>query len=179
LCTRCGTTLARNSGWGADAPLAFIATSLVFAVPAVLLPFVTIDKLGNGRISFVLTGAWTFWQDGMRTLAAWVLFCGALAPVLLLLALAALLTERGSFSPGATGFLRRAARALQHWAMPEVHVLAVVVAFFKLGSLVNVRPGPGLWCYAAMSVAMLLAWRGVTLEATPQPAAASRGKVRP
>jgi paraquat-inducible protein A len=43
--------------------------------------------------------------------------------------------------------------------MPEVQVLAVLVAVVKIGSVVHIAIGPGLWCYAGMSMAILLALR--------------------
>jgi len=51
--------------------------------------------------------------------------------------------------------------------MPEVQVLAVLVAIAKLGSLITIRTGPGFWCYGAMSVALLIAFRSFDLEAKP------------
>jgi paraquat-inducible protein A len=54
-------------------------------------------------------------------------------------------------------FLFRVARVLQHWAIPEVQVLAILVALMKLGSVVEVTIGPGFWCYCAMALSLLIA----------------------
>jgi paraquat-inducible protein A len=53
----------------------------------------------------------------------------------------------------------RVASWIEKWSMPEVQMLAVIVAFTKISTLVETRPGAGLWLYAAAAVFTLLAWR--------------------
>jgi uncharacterized paraquat-inducible protein A len=62
----------------------------------------------------------------------------------------------------------RCLRFLEQWSMPEVHLLAVLVAFIKLGDVVHAVPAAGLWCYTAMSISMLIAWRRVDLTAASE-----------
>jgi paraquat-inducible protein A len=181
LCVQCGKTLAKGSLWGPHASLAFSATALVFAVPAVLLPFVTLSKFGNARKSRLLDAAGGLWDAGMPPLAAVVLFCGVVAPLLLLALL--LVLRRIKHGGSTTEGWMKIVYLLQHWAMPEVQVLAVLVAFLKLGSLVVVEVGPGLWCYGAMSFAMLAAWRSFELDppvgSAPTPPHATETETKP
>lgn len=160
LCCRCGALLGKRSRWGRDAALAFTLAGLAFSLPALVLPFVTASKLGSERVAHLFTGSYALWDGDMRLLALWVTLCGALAPVILLGTLAALLIPPKFRQPiPREHLLWRFAYALEHWAMPEVQVLAMLVAFTKLGALVNVTFGSGFWFYGAMSVATLLAWR--------------------
>ena len=150
---------------GPHAALAFSLAGLILAVPAALLPFIGAGKLGDERVSVLFTGVRTLWDNGMRALAVLVLLCGALLPWALLATLAALhAPARYKCGPVNALLLSRAARVLEHWAFPEVQVLAVLVALMKLGSVVDVTLGPGFWCYCAMAVLLLLAQRSFDFE---------------
>ncbi|MEO5957676.1 MAG: paraquat-inducible protein A [Opitutaceae bacterium] len=166
LCVRCGALMAKRSIFGSSAAAAFTLTGLLLAVPATLLPFVTVAKFGNAHTGRLLTGVGALWDQDMRMLAIWVLLCGAVVPMLLLATLSALLLP-SKF--GGAAAVQRMAHALEHWAMPEVNVLAVLVSLVKLRSQVEVHIGPAFWCYAAMSAMILLAWRSFAFEAPRVP----------
>jgi paraquat-inducible protein A len=165
LCARCGSRLDVTEP-NRDAALAFTLTAVILAIPALQLPLVIVRKYGAEHASYLWTGVQALWQDGFSLLAVWVALCGIAVPFALLAMVTFLAapTEPTRFAlPGK--FWPRLAQAIQHWSMPEVQVLAVLVAFVKIGSLVDVDPGPGLWFYAAMTLAMLLGWRAANYEA--------------
>lgn len=164
LCSRCGGTLAKGTRGGLDAPLAFVVTGLILAIPSVILPLVTASKLGNERDALLVSGVVALWTHGFHLLAIWVCICGTVAPLLLLGTLAAVLLPARLGRPLAPGLLTGLAHEIARWAMPEVHILAVLVAFAKLGTIVNLAPGRGIWCYAAMTVLIVIAWRSFDLQ---------------
>jgi paraquat-inducible protein A len=150
--------LAKGSRFGLAAAAAYTVTALVSAVPAALLPLVTVSKFGSAREATLFSGVDAFWHEGMRLLAVWVLICGGLATLALLAVLAAVLGSGRRPRPWREK-LERWAHLLQQWAMPEVQVLAVLVGLVRLGRVVDITIGPGLWFYGAVSVLTLLAWR--------------------
>lgn len=171
-CVRCGTLLATGTRHGLDAALAYALGGAILAFPAALLPFVTVAKLAQERVGLLFTSVSALWFEGMRLLAVWVLFCGALAPFILLGTLAAVtLPLRFGRRPGSRRLVAFA-HALSHWAMPEVQVLAVLVALVKLRTLVGIEIGPGFWCYIAVSLLTLAAWRSFDVKTLPSLSAA-------
>jgi paraquat-inducible protein A len=165
--------MAKGARFGPDAAFAFSVTGLILAVPAVVLPFMSAGKLGNERTSHLLTGVGALWDNGMRMVALLVLLCGCLLPVALLAAVAVLRApSRFGWRPGAGSELARAVQALEHVCIPEVQVLAVLVALMKLGSVVEVTIGPAFWFYCAMALALILAQQSFNFEPSGPPAGA-------
>ena len=164
-CTRCDAVLAKGKHIGGDAPLVYAVTGLLLAVPAYFLPVISAGKFGAERISLIFTGVGALWDNGMRALALLVFLCGGLIPVALLGALAAFQAParfggRLAGLPAVASFIR----LLENWAIPEVQVLAILVALTKLGSVVDVHIGAGFWCYCGMAVSLLLAQRSFDFE---------------
>ena len=161
---------------GSDAPLAFALSGLILAVPALTLPFLGAAKLGASRVSLMLTAVHALWHSGMHSLSILVLLLGAVFPVGLLLTLLAL------HAPPRFGRLVRWEAPLERiadffldWAIPEVQVLATLVAIAKLGSLVNVTIGAGFWAYCGMTLALLIAQHGFAFGAENPSKSASVG----
>jgi paraquat-inducible protein A len=178
---RCGTVLARSTRRGPDTALVFSITGLALALPAALLPFVSAGKFGAERISLLFTGVKFLWNSGMRALAVLVLLCGGLLPLAYLVILAVLhAPTRLDRQKNGFRLLHRSANGLEHWAIPEVQVLAVLVALIKLGSIVDVAIGPGFWCYCAMVFSLLIAQHTSRFNpAIPLPDAGATGAAVP
>ena len=159
LCARCDTPLPRR-GAPPDTILALVCTGLYLAVPALLLPIVTVAKFSHEREGLPFSGVVALWHDGRWFLSLLVLGCGLIAPLVVLLSLGMLqlAVRRGWRHPRLLTLLRLV-HALEQWSMPEVRVLAFMVAFVKLSALVEVQYGPGLWCYGALSLIALAASR--------------------
>jgi paraquat-inducible protein A len=109
----------------------------------------------------------------MRSLAVLVCLCGWLLPFALLASMAVLRAparlgwQNAGFQP-----VLRAAHVLERWAIPEVQVLAVLVALMKLGNVVSVTIGPGFWCYCAMGLSLLIARHSFDFESESPPSKA-------
>jgi len=157
LCTRCNSLLAVGSARSGSA-FAWALAGLALLAPALMLPFASVNKIGHERVQHLFGGVQALWQHGLSILSSWVLICGVVAPAVLLTTIAAV-SARGLLDDQTTRGAHKLAAALEHWAMPEVQVLAILIAMTKLGTLVNVQLGAGFWCYGAMALALLVSWR--------------------
>jgi paraquat-inducible protein A len=94
----------------------------------------------------------------MHALAIIVLFCGAVFPLALLSTLVAIhLPDRRSVTWAGRETLKKAVEFMRQWSIPEVQVLATLVALAKLGDMVNVAIGRAFWSYCAMTLCLLIA----------------------
>ncbi|HEY1763308.1 MAG TPA: paraquat-inducible protein A [Opitutaceae bacterium] len=161
--------MAKENLLGEQASMVFAITGLIFAAPSSFLPFISASKLGDVRDSLLLTGPATAWHHDMRTLAALVVLCGLLLPIVFLVSMILMHLPPVNLHPSDRRLLTRVAHFLDHWAFPEVQVLAVLVALMRLGGMVEVSVGSGFWCYCAMSIFLLLSQRGFEFELAEKP----------
>jgi paraquat-inducible protein A len=124
---------------------------------AMTLPVMSVERFGHRHEAGILEGTTQLLAGGHFLIGLVVLVCSVVIPLLKLLALLGLSTGGG--------FLIHEHRALTYhlvewtgrWGMLDVLLVALLVAFMKLGDLVEVHPGPGAAAFLSVVLLSLLA----------------------
>ncbi len=156
-CLRCGALLEKARHLNADQLLALTLAAAILFLFANAFPIMqiglqglsneatlwgTVEALAYGRITPIalVAGLSIIFAPGLQIiLLAWVL----------------VYARDGQIAPG----FRACMRALEHlrpWSMLEVCLLGILVAIIKLGGMLDVHPGIGLWAMAILTILILL-----------------------
>ncbi len=178
-CRVCRSVLERSGGRSLTAALACALATLLLLFPANLLPFITSSALGVSRQSVLGSGARFMWTDGWPWLAVAIgLFVVAFPFARFTLLCAVLGALRFGARPAWLGRAFRLANTLEQWAMPDVFLLALWVAYARLSATITVQLGAGAICFIAVGVLSLLTratlnraavWRLLRADATLAP----------
>ncbi|MBL6720246.1 MAG: paraquat-inducible protein A [Planctomycetes bacterium] len=124
---------------------------------AVALPIMSLSTFGHESSGSVASGALELWRGGEVLLALLVGVCSLVLPLLKLTGLLLVSRPPRALSPAARGRILRLVEWTGRWGMLDVLLIAVVAAWLKLGDLVTVEAGPGVWAFTGMVVLSLLA----------------------
>jgi paraquat-inducible protein A len=113
---------------------------------------------GREQLSHIATGVIELYDQGLWAVALLVFLVAILIPLIKLLALVFVLypLDRGR-RPRYAGPLFRYVEKLHPWAMMEVYLLGVFVAYVKLVDLASIEIGVGLVAFVALIVTMVAA----------------------
>lgn len=162
-CIRCDSVMRRSTRDPLDKMLALSIASAVLYGVALFAPLMALRVGGNVRDANLLTGIRQLWDDGMGLLAALVLLTSVIAPGIRVLAMLAVsIGVRLPHPPPGLPSVFRFGRKLAPWAMVEVYMLGVGVAYVKLVDLATIQIGAALWALMALMAAM--AWTDAALD---------------
>jgi paraquat-inducible protein A len=179
FCCRCGTPLVRRVFKSLDATLAGSIAILLLLIPAMLEPFLTTSAFGATRTSVLPMSASFLWREGWPLLALLVCLFVMVFPIVRFGALTAvLLAIRTGQRPAWLGFAFRVANSLQTWAMLDVFLLGMAVAYARLRVSIHVTIDAGAFCFVAAAVLSLFVratldkaqvWRLIAPGGSPLP----------
>jgi paraquat-inducible protein A len=158
VCLRCEAVLRHTHHDPIGVPLALNLTALVLFVIAASSTLLTVSRAGQVRVADLFTGPVGLEQTGMWELSAVVLFTTFAAPLAKVLAMIAVLAGAQLRDPprelrGLFAWVER----LRPWSMIEVYLLAVFVAYVRLGSEARIELGTALYALAALMLTMVVA----------------------
>src|SRR5277367_6107433 len=157
-CSRCQTQLEHSAGKSLAATLACSVAIMLLLIPAWTAPFLTASALGSTRTSFLPMSVSVVWQDGSPLLALCVFLFVLMFPLIRFGALTAvLLTMRLGRRPAWQTEAFKICNALQVWAMLDVFLLGLMVAYFRLRTSLEITLGPGAICFIIAGILSLVA----------------------
>jgi len=155
-CDRCGATLERRRGRSLRASLALSIAVLALLIPGNLATFLSTEILGVSRHSHLVSAADVMAKDGMVLLAAFIFLFAVLFPLVRFATLTAVLgaLELGR-NPRWLGAAFRTSVVLQTWAMPDVFLLGLAIAYARLASSISTHIHTGALCFIAAGILSL------------------------
>ena len=162
-CNRCGTVIHRARRHPLEHSLALTLAALALLGVMCVTTLMTVETAGIKHSADLLSGPQELVERGMTSLALVVVFVTLGAPLGKLLGvLYVLLGLRMSRPPR---HLRRVfvlVEKLTPWSMIEVFVFGVLVAYVKLGDLVTIKLGTGV--FALFALTFIMTWADGALD---------------
>ncbi len=157
-CLRCDSTLRRTRPNSFNRALALTVCAFVLYFMAILAPFLSVNIVGQQRETTMLSLPAAFWQEGAWELALIVSATAIIAPLAkIVVMLSVLLGLRTANPPRSLPKVFKWYRRIGPWAMVEVFLLGVFVAFTRLGAIATVDVGVALYAVGALMMAMVSA----------------------
>jgi paraquat-inducible protein A len=151
---------------------------IILFILANTFPFLTFKMEGREQPTVLISGVLEFFDRGLWELAGIVFLFAIAVPLAKLMAtLAVLLPLRLGHRPKFAARIFRLVEVLHPWAMMEVYLLGVMVAYVKLIDLATIELGVGIFAFAALIVIMAAAEAAIEPRAVwerlgpPQPVA--------
>jgi paraquat-inducible protein A len=165
-CSRCGTTLHRARRHPLEHSMALTLAALVLLAVMCVTTLMSVETAGITLHADLLSGPAELIERGMTALAVVVVFVTVVAPFGKLLGTLYVLAGLHMAHP--PRHLRRLfvlVERLTPWSMIEVFVFGVLVAYVKLGDLVTITLGTGVFALFALTFVMVWADSALDREA--------------
>ena len=157
VCDRCYTKLKHNSNQRNRLTIALSLAALAFYLPAILLPMLHIQRLGHVSEGSLLDGISTLWAQGYWHIGLLIFLFSVILPPAKLLALLALSSTQMVTRHHHKAAIYHLVEFMGRWGMLDVLLVAILVAFVKLGDLVDIQAGRGVIAFAVLVLLSLLA----------------------
>jgi paraquat-inducible protein A len=163
LCGRCGTKIHQARRHPLEHSMALTLAALVLLGVLCAATLMSVETAGISHQANLFSGPEELVQRGMTALAAVVVFVTAIAPFGKLLGTLYVLVGLRAARP--PRHLRRVfvlVERLTPWSMVEVFVFGVLVAYVKLGDVVTINLGTGV--FALFALTFIMTWADSALD---------------
>ena len=157
VCLRCHTSLHDDQRGDNALATSFALAGLAFYLPAMSLPMLRVEQLGHREENSLVSGVFHMITHGYFFIGLIVLVFSVVLPLFKLLAIVALTRQQFIREDRKRAKLYHMLELLGKWGMLDVMLVAILIAFVKLGDLVEIHAGAGLFAFAFLVLLSLVA----------------------
>ena len=158
-CPRCNAGLHARKPGSFERTAAYLLASLVFYIPANLLPVMYTSRFGSGSDSTIMGGVVEFWHAGAWDIALIIFIASVAVPCTKFLVLGLLLATVRRHSAWARRQRTRLYRFVEligYWSMLDVVVVALVAALVQFRALTSIEPRAGILFFGLVVILTML-----------------------
>lgn len=145
-CPQCDTQLYRGKQFLLHTNLMLAFSGLIFFIPALFLPFITIRLINVNFSSTIVSGSFALFNEGFIALGILIFLCSAVIPLLLFISIIGAHWGLKHKHFAIFKYSLFTYQKVKHWWMVDVFLLSIAVASFKLLEYSTVTPQIGLIC---------------------------------
>ncbi|WP_456456200.1 paraquat-inducible protein A [Nitratifractor sp.] len=160
LCPRCGSEVTLRKPASVQNTLALVIASIVFYVPANLLPMMHVHTFAGTQSDTIMSGVFYFLETGSYLIGFVIFVASIFVPILKMLILLYLVY---SVHRGQTTRQKERRRlyllteVIGRWSMVDVYVVSIMIALVHFGGLSEIQAGMGALFFLLVVVFTMLA----------------------
>lgn len=159
-CPRCDSRVHHRKPNSIGRTWALLLASMIFYIPANLLPVMFTDLFGSGSENTIMSGVIEFWEGGSWDIALLIFIASVAVPCMKFLVLGTLLVtcqRRSRWALRERSRLYRFVELIGYWSMLDVLVVALVAALVQFHALSTIEPRLGILFFGFVVVLTMLA----------------------
>ena len=149
-CARCGLRIASSGRFGRErnqlAAGAALGALVIYPL-AITLPIMRIERFGHQNDASIWTGGVGLLEEGQVFVGLVVLLCSIVIPLFKLIGLLVITRPRSILAAEHMARTYRIIEWTGRWGMLDVLLIALVVAWLKVGDVVQVTAGPAAFAF--------------------------------
>jgi len=159
-CPRCGSAIHVRKPQSIQRTISFMLAAAALYIPAMTLPVMTLQELGDVSPTTIVQGMIEFWETGDYPIALVIFTASILIPLIKIVALAWLCAAalgQVKPSPRMLAKVYWLTELLGRWSMIDIFVVGILVALVQIGTYMSVVPGPGALAFGAVVILTMFA----------------------
>lgn len=159
-CPRCESPVHARKPNSLSRTWAFLVASVIFYIPANLLPVMHTSLFGSGSENTIMSGVVEFWKHGSWDIALLIFIASVVVPCIKFFVLGTLLVtcqRRSRWAQRERARLYRFIELIGYWSMLDVLVVALVAALVQFRALSSIDPRMGILFFGLVVVLTMLA----------------------